>query len=171
MQIAAVLFTISLFGSSALAGQTTTSIPDSERRALVALYQATTWANWKSNANWLGAAGTEASWYGIEISDGHVTSVELDRNNLAGSLPSELADLSELKKLRMRGNVLIGFIPSALGKLAKLEVLGLEVNQLTGSIPPELGRLGSLRSLYLYANRLSGGLPAELGDLVNLNVL
>lgn len=79
------------------------TIPDIERRALVALYQDTNGSNWNTKSNWLGAAGSEDTWYGIHITSGNVTSIDLADNNLVGSIPPELSDLTELKELRLGG--------------------------------------------------------------------
>ena len=40
-------------------------IPQVEREALIALYNATDGDNWTCNDGWLGAPGTECSWYGV----------------------------------------------------------------------------------------------------------
>jgi hypothetical protein len=44
-----------------LAGEARAAIPASERAALVALYDSTSGAGWKSRSNWLGAPGTECT--------------------------------------------------------------------------------------------------------------
>ena len=41
------------------------NIPVEEREALLALYQSTSGASWKSSSGWLGAWGTERNWYGV----------------------------------------------------------------------------------------------------------
>ena len=40
-------------------------IPTAERDALIALYNSTDGANWSDSTNWLGAVGTECTWYGV----------------------------------------------------------------------------------------------------------
>ena len=115
------------------------------RAALEALYAATDGANWTKADNWL----TETlvrDWYGISVSDaGEVRGVELDDNNLTGSIPPELGDLAEL------------------------EWLNLHRNHLTGPIPPELSRT-SLQFLILSDNRLTGPIPAALMTLDRLRL-
>lgn len=47
--------------------------------------------------------------------------VEININELSGSIPSELAELKKLKKLGIHGNDLCGEIPAELGGLPALE--------------------------------------------------
>ena len=72
-------------------------IPASERAALIALYNNTNGAGWNNNTNWLGAPGSENTWYGITVQNilgtDHVTEIYLDYNNLSGSIPTELGNL------------------------------------------------------------------------------
>ena len=91
---------------------------------------------------------------------------------LTGSIPAELGNLSNLKRLAITGNKFTGTsIPAELGNLRSLTYLLLTQNELTGSIPEELGNLSNLTSLYMGNNELTGSIPEELGNLSNLIVL
>ena len=90
-------------------------------------------------------------------------------NELAGPIPGELGNLSNLESLDL-SNRLTGPIPGELGSLSNLESLDLSSNELTG-IPGELGNLPNLETLYLGFNELAGPIPAELGNLSNLETL
>jgi Leucine-rich repeat (LRR) protein len=146
-------------------------IPDAERSALIALYEATGGANWHSRTNWLGAAGTEDTWYGVKVENGHVIELDLSGNGLVGTIPSSLGDLTQLNRLLLERNDLSGNIPPGLGMLTKLNVLTLGLNQLTGSIPAALGNLPNLSWLVLSHNKLSGSIPPELGKMASLQNL
>ena len=111
------------------------------------------------------------AWYGITVSDGRVTKLDLSVNELTGPIPAELGDLSRLTWLYLYSNQLTGPIPAELGDLPSLEYLWLYSNQLTGPIPAELGDLSSLTWLWLSGNQLTGNIPAELGDLSSLTEL
>ncbi|MDE2963436.1 MAG: hypothetical protein OXU26_05965, partial [Acidobacteriota bacterium] len=114
--------------------------PAAEREALVAVYNATDGANWSNNRNWLSDEPLE-EWHGVTVQDGRVTSLDLNDNQLTGSIPAELGNLVNLRFLVLDYNQLTGAIPAELGDLANLQNLWLANNQLTGSIPSELGNL------------------------------
>ena len=126
-----------------------------DRQALVALYNATDGANWRNNENWLSDEPLDA-WYGISVSDGRVTVLDLGFNDLTGPIPAELGDLSSLTALNLSLNQLTGPIPAELGDLSSLTRLSLSSNELTGPIPAELGDLSSLTVLSLHNNQLTG---------------
>ena len=116
-------------------------------RLLVALFVSTDGDNWKDNDGWLETA-SPCKWLGVNCEDGHVTILFLEYNELSGSIPPEL------------------------GQVTNLTWLDLSSNKLSGSIPPELGRLTNLTQLELGANYdLSGTIPSELGELTNLESL
>ena len=86
------------------------------------------------------------------------------------TIPSELGNLSLLKKLYMSHNGLLGTVPSELFGLVSLEELNLSWNSLNGSLPLSM-ELISLREMDLSNNKLSGMLPGSLGSLESLEVL
>ena len=147
-----------------------TEIPAIEHQALVALYESTNGAGWTNNAGWL-ETNTPCSWYGVHCEGGAVFGLNFDGNRLAGSIPPELGDLSNLTYLVFQGNLLSGTIPVELGNLDGLIVLELNDNFLSGPIPPELGELTNLEILNLHNNQLSGSIPVELGNLTNMRDL
>ena len=149
---------------------TVTDIPEIECEALVALYESTNGAGWYTKSNWL-ATDTVGNWYGITVASGYVTLINLHENNLIGSIPPELGNLSKLVELDLYYNNLSGSIPSALGNLNNLQRLYLFDNQLSGSIPSALGSLSNLLSLELCCNQLSGSIPLALGNLSNLELI
>ena len=145
---------------------------ESDRAALVALYNATAGANWTNNTNWLSSEAL-SEWHGVETDeDGRVTALYLSDNELSGEIPAaELGDLTSLQGLFLSRNMLDGEIPAELGDLASLQRLYLAQNMLDGEIPAELGDLTNLQELGLSNNALSGEIPAELGDLASLQWL
>ena len=142
-----------------------------DRAALVALYSATDGANWTTNTNWLSIEPI-GDWHGVTTDDdGRVKQLKLLLNNLNGTLPAEIGNLSALTSINLAHNSLSGSIPSELGNLSKLQSLTLGYNTLTGPIPATLGRLTELRLLLLSSNQLGGSIPSEIGDLANLKDL
>ena len=99
------------------------------------------------------------------------TSLKLQTQQLSGSIPSEIGNLTNLTHLQLNHNQLTGEIPPEIGNLTNLTYLHLSSNGLTGTIPPEIGNLTNLSRLYLSENQLTGSIPPEIGNLTNLTVL
>ena len=130
-----------------------------DRTALEAFYDATGGRNWATNTNWLSEMPL-AKWHGVFVdTNGCVTRLDLRNNQLTGSIPTELDNLSSLRDLNLVGNRLMGSIPAQLGNLSSLQTLNLSDNQLAGTIPAELGNLANLEHLYLAGNELTGNIP------------
>lgn len=153
-----------------LAVDASAAIPLAERDALIDLYNSTNGPGWTNKTNWLGAPGTECTWYGVGCDGGEttVTSLGLYSNQLSGTIPASIGNLTSLTSLSFDNNQLTGSIPTTIGNLTNLVHLMAGVNQLTGPIPHEIGNLTNLQGLWLYSNQLSGPLPDELWTLTNL---
>ena len=135
-----------------------------ERDALVALYNAAGGSNWTNTTNWLSSEPLE-TWYGVETENGRVTKLDLcgpGGNNLRGTIPPELGNLTHARELRLSNNFLTGTIPSTLGDMTALVILRLSGNALSGPVPSELGNLSTLWELRLHRNQLTGELPRTL---------
>lgn len=171
-----IAFVLLIFITNLLQGV----IPAHERSALIAIYNSTNGDDWFSNYTWktpplaadgFSKPGTEGNWSGITVSGDSVIGICMQLNDLKGTLPAELGNLSNLEDLNLGFNYLEGEIPASLGNLSKLERLILVENRLTGSIPAQLGNLVNLTSLNLGYNDLTGPIPTEIGNLVNLTSL
>ena len=91
------------------AAQTTTG----DKAALEALYDATGGAQWTDSSNWKSSSPLD-DWYGVTTdSDGRVTRLSLWENELTGSIPAALGDLTNLERLNLYDNQLTGSIPAA----------------------------------------------------------
>ena len=144
---------------------------ETDRAALVALYDATDGDNWTDNTNWK-TAKPLGEWFGVTTdAAGQVVDLRLLYNALAGPIPSKLGDLVNLRGLHLGGNRLTGKIPMSLGNLVDLGYLFLYQNELAGPIPGELVNLVNLQWLGLDQNELTGPIPGWLGSLVNLTDL
>lgn len=159
------------------------------REALEALYHALGGDDWNHNDGWLTDAPLK-DWYGLRMSNGRITHLELDDNNLTGEIPSEIEmlDLSILdlrwnsisggiehlqkmktvRELLLSANDFSGRIPRSLGDITSLNRLDLSDNQFTGSIPNRLTRLKNLVAFAAHSNYLTGKIPRNLCDLSHL---
>jgi Leucine-rich repeat (LRR) protein len=162
--------TVIIINDDPIACTTVTEIPSTECDLLITIYNSTNGINWTRNWQW-NVTNTPCSWYGVSCSEGHVSGLNLSSNQLTGSIPSELGNLSQLWVLDLDNNQLTGSIPSELGNLSNLTRLWLSYNQLTGSIPRELSNLSQLWELWLSYNQLTSSIPTELGNLTNLTEL
>jgi RHS repeat-associated protein len=137
-----------------------------ELRVLRQLYAATGGAQWTVRDNWLqGTTLAEAAtWAGVGVSEGDVTSLSCFNNQLRGALPASLGQLRGLRYLDLGANHLSGTLPASLGQLTRLLNLSLSGNQLTGELPPELGNLTQLQGFGADNNQLTGTLPSSFGN-------
>lgn len=150
-----------------------TVMPNADRAALVAVYEAAGGDNWDNNRNWLTDAPL-GDWYGVRVNrKGQVVSLVLNGNNLKGRIAPEIGDLSALEALNLSRNRrpgpssigLTGSIPAEIGNLSNLSDLNLSFNELRGRMPAELGRLTNLARLDLGFNDLTGAIPVDLTQL------
>ena len=176
-------YTVEVFGEGSA---------QSDREALIALYNSTGGSGWTNNDDWDSAQGL-STWFGVAVNgNGRVTELDLSGNNLRGTVPAQLATLTELTSLDLSGNQLSGAIPSELSDLTELTSLHLWGNELSGPIPDLsglteltilslsnnqltgeiawLGALTELTTVYLWGNELSGTIP-DLSSLTALTTL
>jgi Leucine-rich repeat (LRR) protein len=72
-------------------------------------------------------------------------------------------------QLVLGSNQLNGSIPGSIGDLSSLQELYLYNNQISGSIPSSIANLEDLESIRLDGNQLSGLIPTAIADLPNLS--
>jgi len=145
------------------------AVSQTERDALVALYNSTNGASWTNSSGWLGVPGTECSWHGIICNSSQaVDAINLPDNGLSGTLPSEIGNLTAMRELILPNNSISGEIPAEIGNLGNLVVLSLGANQFSGSIPASIGNLSKLVSLDIGSNQLTGQIPESIGNLTEL---
>ncbi|MCX6823258.1 MAG: leucine-rich repeat domain-containing protein [candidate division SR1 bacterium] len=139
---------------------TTTDILEPQCEALVALYNSTDGDKRKNNDGWF-ISPSVADRYGIMLDGtGNVIGIDLHSNNLAGTIPSTIADLTELKDLSVYDNSITSLDP-AIVKLSQLETLLINNNMLT-ALPTKIGDLTNLKNLFAGGNSI-----AEIPDTIN----
>ncbi|XP_062110071.1 receptor-like kinase TMK4 isoform X2 [Humulus lupulus] len=125
---------------------------------------------------WSHSAHYCSKWKGVKCSSsGRVSAINLAHHNLTGTLPSNLASLSELNSFNLKGNRFSGPLPS-FADLSLLEEIFLDYNNFT-SVPPRCFQgLTSLMVLTMNQNiNLDRWVfPIELTDspsLVNISLV
>lgn len=166
---------------------------EGDRQALVDLYNSTNGDQWTNNSGWL-SGNPSSSWFGVEVnSSGRVVKLDLFKNNLSGTLPESIGNLTKVEFVNIKHNKLTGQIPSSIGNLENVDYLLLagaafsdergvpsvlrdhyaskidwKGNTFSGEIPPELGNLKNMKFLDLSRNNFTGGIPPEIGNATSL---
>uniref|UniRef100_A0A7S4AAL6 L domain-like protein n=1 Tax=Pseudo-nitzschia australis TaxID=44445 RepID=A0A7S4AAL6_9STRA len=147
-----------------------------QRYVLATFYYSTNGDDWVNNSAWLSELD-ECNWWSTAqtVCDelGRYKKLDLQGNNLVGSLPPELVILSNsLETTNVRKNVLSGELPSSIiSQLVNLEVLDLSSNVFSGQLSSQLFDAKKLTRLSLFENNISSSIPTELGKLTELNIL
>ncbi|MEK6221029.1 MAG: hypothetical protein N2D54_02150, partial [Chloroflexota bacterium] len=147
-------------------------MPKVECNALVDFYNSTNGGSWTADTDWLTNVDP-CTWMGITCSGSapskHVTEISITGNNLTGSIPNTIGNLSFLTSVGLWNNTLAGEIPASIGNLTSLTYLSLDSNNLSGNIPWELANLINLTDLYFYDNpNLTWTIPPGFIALPNL---
>lgn len=103
-------------------------------------------------------------WTGISCVNGTVTMLNWANSNLTGTIPNEIAALSNLQTLDLGENELTGSLPTGLFACTELEYLYLHQNRLSGSLSENFANLPHLVNLYLGNNLFTGSLPQAFGS-------
>lgn len=114
-----------------------------EINILIEFYHETNGHEWTNHQGWLEDITTEdkrrgaVSWFGTTWRDGHLVSLQLESNALAGRLPPSLRKLRYLEILKLRNN-----------------------DELTGKIPPSMYHRSnnSLQYVYLSGTKVCSGI-------------
>jgi hypothetical protein len=96
--------------------------------------------------------------------------LDLDFNNITGSLSAELLSLEKLEQLDLNDNIMTGSI-NGIGVFPNLEFLQLHDNDFTGTVPDIVGAFSKLEAFTLHETRINGTMPASVCQLVSSGVL
>lgn len=136
--------------------------------ALVALYNSTNGANWTKKWDLNQPVNT---WHGVTVKSSRVGQLRLKKNNLVGTVPAAIADLTALTVLALNENNLAGNIQPAIGSLTELDVLDLQSCQLQGSIPLSFANLTKLRGIAFSRNQINRFPQTVVNGMKKLNLV
>lgn len=161
-------------------------------KTLESLYYSLGGPDWFNNDGWT-ENDEYCAWYGLECdSNKEVIGIDLDENNLIGSIPKDIFSLTNLESLNFRKNSISSVNFSGVEKVTGLTSLNLSSTGLTSlsgigaaqslkelhftsngltSIPNELFNLSSLERLLLNYNKISGKISPKIGQLSALKEL
>ncbi|XP_050279164.1 receptor-like protein 9DC3 isoform X1 [Quercus robur] len=107
-----------------------------------------------------------------KLSD-NLNDLNLQRNNLNGTVPATFAKGCQLRSLKLNGNQLEGALPQSLVHCRKLEVLDFGNNKISGTFPCWLESLSELCVLVLRSNNFHGaiGNPKTKFPFPNLRII
>ncbi len=152
---------------------------ESDYNGLVDFFNATGGPNWTNKINWLSEEPVE-DWFGIEVENERVISIILENdgsgnccngNNLTGTIPMSLSELTALEKLNISYNAISGSIPDFFNNLSQLREITFWSNELTGSLPVSIGDLSNLTGLSIGYNQMEGPIPSSYYSLARLQTL
>jgi Leucine-rich repeat (LRR) protein len=107
---------------------------------------------------------------GIHLAAPTLTELHLTKNQL-GFFPPGIYDLTNLQKLYINYNPnLAGTLATEIGQLTALQEFYAYSNRLSGTIPTEIGLLDKCKIFSLANNRLTGTIPTQVNNMVNLQV-
>ncbi|KAL7201297.1 hypothetical protein ACSBR1_033075 [Camellia fascicularis] len=89
-------------------------------------------------------------------------------NQISGSIPKEVGNITSLELLLLNGNQLTGPLPDEIGYLPNLDRIQIDQNQISGPIPKSFANLNKTKHFLMNNNSLSGQIPPELSTLPNL---
>ncbi|KAJ8537112.1 hypothetical protein K7X08_035513 [Anisodus acutangulus] len=113
------------------------------------------------------------SWSGINCDKktNQITSLDLSKRNLSGTIPEDIRNLVHLHHLNLSGNALEGPLRTVLFEFRFLKTLDISRNSFNSTFPPGVSRLKSLTHLNAYSNDFIGPLPEEVVKLPTLEYL
>ncbi|KAL1220785.1 Leucine-rich repeat extensin-like protein 4 [Cardamine amara subsp. amara] len=102
------------------------------------------------------------SYRGIFCSGSSITSIDLNKANLKGTIVKDLSLLSDLTILHLNSNRFFGQIPDSFKNLDSLQELDLSNNRFSGSFPQVVIYIPNLVYLDLRFNNFTGSIPENL---------
>ena len=133
--------------------------------ALVKIYNSTDGPNWINQANWLSSRPLN-EWAGVRLENNRVSELMLYSKGLKGFIPSEIAQLTQLKAFSISNNPLLnGKLSRSINNLQHIENFGLENIGLSGPFLLDFSKTPNLSYLNLKNNQIDSMRPVNVEKL------
>ncbi|MEO9850132.1 MAG: hypothetical protein ABJF65_04820, partial [Reichenbachiella sp.] len=138
---------------------------DQEFLALKEFFESTGGDKWADNKGWPYSRWPDAkevtsedfaTWEGVHVTDGDVDMLGFKENNLIGTIPKSVSNLTQLTHFSVPINQLTGELPAELARLPRLRNVDIRENGFTG-IPNLSKLLGESLSVNVSENQLQFG--------------
>ncbi|OEL29120.1 putative LRR receptor-like serine/threonine-protein kinase, partial [Dichanthelium oligosanthes] len=98
--------------------------------------------------------------------------LDLTTNNLTGTIPDSVANITTLQLFSCAMNKIEGNIPNEFANLLGLQILRVSINEMSGQFPQPIMNLSNLIKLSIALNKFSGVVPSSIGNsLPDLQVI
>ncbi|WP_299883791.1 T9SS type A sorting domain-containing protein [uncultured Lacinutrix sp.] len=134
---------------------------ESDRQALIDLYNSTNGPAWTNSTNWL--TGPIENWEGVTVTNCRVTRLNLQANNLNGTLPASFSNLTGLKYLYLKENDISGVLD--ISSMTSLTILNAQNNNFNDII---FGSNNSLQRINISSNPIISGKTIDLSAMREL---
>jgi len=139
-----------------------------QKYIMALIYVSTNGKEWDDQYSFFTDAGV-CDWKGLICNDqGEIVSIILEKNNLDGTIVSEIGALGpSLRELQLGMNMLHGELPSELGLLSRLTTLDVFGNNgITGTVPSDLSLqfLPDIEKIQLVGTSISGNMDPLFCD-------
>jgi hypothetical protein len=111
------------------------AVPEQDSLALIALFDSTNGAGWTDNSGWKTLFVED--WKGISLNNFRVVGISLPANNLGGTVPGQIVDMTELEAIDLSNNKITKL--EDITGLTKLTGVNMSANKLDfGSLEPNI---------------------------------
>ena len=151
-------------------GVANAKIPDSEFEFLKELFETTAGLGWKMQWDISTNNVHEGGWAGVIVENGHVVELNLQSNQLRGTLPKSINNLKLLRVLNLNNNVALeGALPKEIEDLKELTSLNLYNCRFKGDITLDFSQMPQLKNIDFRYNQFST-IKAGINRGVNLYI-